>query len=154
MKTDITIAQGFKFKAKLIKDINELSIRLRASNSKSDKDDTIPYNPEEVFKEYVEKKADLVALKTAIIKASMPVYNKIFELSEIKSEIQTLRRLDTTHGKKEKAPMYGSETPTFINYTAYLKQEDVDKKTKELEDKIEKLQEELDQHNFNTKLQF
>jgi hypothetical protein len=75
----------------------------------------------------------------------MEVYNKIFEMSELKSLLKHLRGLDCGEGTVRKMMRYSDETPmvktTIIDVVRRNNLIEL------LEVKIERLQDELDVHN-------
>lgn len=85
---------------------------------------------------------ELVALKAKLHAANTGVYDKIFEMSELKSQIKELRAIPTTEGKT--SSRYGS--------VVEIKEVEIDalelaNMIKGIEARIEVLQDELDTHN-------
>jgi hypothetical protein len=90
---------------------------------------------------------ELIVLKTQIHKANLPVYDKIFELSELKNQVKHLKSLNCTSGKVP-GGRWGESEPVVKH--AEINVVEKDKMVKELEKRIESLQDELDQWNHNT----
>jgi hypothetical protein len=93
---------------------------------------------------------ELIVLKTQIHKANVPVYDKIFELSELKNQVKYLKTLNCTSGKVSTS-RWGSETEPVVKH-AEINVVERDKMVKSLESRIESLQDELDQWNHNTQI--
>jgi uncharacterized coiled-coil DUF342 family protein len=85
---------------------------------------------------------ELVALKAKIHAANTGVYDKIFEMSELKSQIKELRAIPTVEGKT--VSRYGSVTE--IKEVA-IDAAQMATMIKGIEARIEVLQDELDTHN-------
>lgn len=146
-KPKLTIAQAFKLKNKMVQEITNLKIKIRKNNSFR-VGAVVHYDAAALYTELATRKADLVILKAAIIKANLPVYQKIYMLSEFKDQIQLLKSLDTTEGKQIYGGRLGQQTEE--EYKAVINQPTVDSNIVTLEEKIEKIQEELDQWNHST----
>ena len=89
----------------------------------------------------------MIVLKTQIHKANLPVYDKIFELSELKNQVKHLRSLNCTSGKVS-GGRWGEGEPVMKH--AEINVVEKDKIVKNLEARIETIQDELDQWNHNT----
>jgi hypothetical protein len=106
-----------------------------------------PYSATEAIGNWMKLTNDLIVLKTQIHKANLPVYDKIFELSELKSQVQMLRLLNCSSGKVS-GGRWGESEPVIKH--AEINVVEKDKMVKNLELRIEQLQDELDQWNHNT----
>jgi hypothetical protein len=140
----MTISQALKEKNKKVAKINTLWIRFSQYNSMPEGEEK-PYSSKEVWEEIVKNTNELVELKRAIHISSSPVREKIFLLSELKTQIARLKGLNITNGKVN--DRY-SETQTVM-----IAELDVlwkDAKIEELESTVESLQEELDSFNHTT----
>jgi hypothetical protein len=90
---------------------------------------------------------ELVGLKARIHKANQPVYDKIFELAELKGLVKELKKVPTEEGKV--AERYGSVVSVK---EVELNVVDIQNKVEALGERIEELQNELDIHNSNTQI--
>jgi hypothetical protein len=106
-----------------------------------------PYSATESIGNWMKLTNDLIVLKTQIHKANLPVYDKIFELSELKSQVKLLKGLNCSSGKVA-GGRWGEGEPVIKH--AEINIVEKDKMIKELESRIEKIQDELDQWNHNT----
>jgi hypothetical protein len=95
----------------------------------------------------MENVSQIVALKTAIHKANVNIYEKIFRLSELKSVISNLKSLNIQNGKITER--YSGVTH---DYTSFLTLVARDKAIEQLENEIEKIQDELETHNAITQI--
>ena len=85
-------------------------------------------------------------MKAAIQKANVPVYDKIFMLSELKNVIIKLKRIPTEEGEIR----YGNSEPLIR--TVIFNKLTIDNLIKESEDQIETIQEELESYNATTEI--
>lgn len=139
----ITLAQAFKLKNKKVANISKYDGIIRKWNSIDEKNaETRPYNVREILQNYIQEKNDLVALKTAIHKASEPVRELIFRQGELKSFINFLKGIDTSEGIRRNSYSGGE-----YNVTAVFKEEEINSMIGGIEEEIEKIQEELDRFN-------
>lgn len=104
-----------------------------------------PYAVKDSFESWIAKIEELINLKTRIHRANVKVQEKIFRLSEMKSIVAQLKRLDCTEGKV--GSRYGSEPVTRNAVISIVERDDL---IKQYEAEIEKIQEELDLFNSKT----
>jgi len=108
------------------------------------------YNIKECLDKWFSLSAELVELKTKIHKANTPVFGKIFLLSELKNQIKLLKGFNCTEGI-DNNPYRGrgdSSVVMDVEINTIFKDELI----KKLETRIENLQEELDEFNYNTEI--
>ena len=139
----MTIKQALKHKNSLVKKINE-DIRKVHSYNSVDESNTRPYSTKELLNRIMETSKELVDLKTKIHLANAPVYHKIFELSELKNVVSFLKNLDCSEGKV--SDRY-SRSQEYIVKIAEISVTDRDSLVEGFENRIELLQEDLDEHN-------
>ena len=92
---------------------------------------------------------ELVELKSKIHRANAPMFEKIFEMSELKSNIKALQKLDCTEGKSNR-DRYRMESELVL--TSEISLVDRNEFIKKLEDRIEQIQDEMDVFNSNTEI--
>jgi hypothetical protein len=141
--------QALKQKNKLAGEIKALEQLLQQKNSRV-KTQENKFDVGALFGELSLKRKELVELKTSISVTNTPIQGKIFTLSELKAEAAFYSRLPTKEGLF-KMNSYGPSDQE--EYVAHLDELEVSKKRKEIEESIEKLQEELDYFNHTTDLQ-
>ena len=145
----MTIRQALKQKNKLVQELKELNGRLQNNNSVIE-GNTRDYSAKETLNAIYDKVNELSGLKTKIHRANAPVYDKIFLLSELKSVAQTLRALDCTNGIA--VDYYARRSESQIVKNSEITTIERDTEIKNLESRIEQIQDELDQFNSVTVL--
>jgi hypothetical protein len=146
----MTIRQALKQKNKLVQELKELNTRLHTNNSIIEGNER-NYSSKETLTAIYAKINELTVLKTKIHRANVPVYDKIFLLSELKSLAQGLRSLDCTNGIAE--DFYSRRSDTQIIKTSEISVQERDNEVKFLETRIEQIQDELDQFNAITTIE-
>jgi hypothetical protein len=106
------------------------------------------YDVVESMRNWLTMSEELVELKTKLHLANAPVYGKIFRMSELKSQLSNLRQLDCVDGKH--FDRYGRGEA--VVKTAKISVLEKDQLVLTIEEEIEKLQEELDEHNATTSI--
>ncbi len=145
----MNIRQGLKEKNKLVKEIQDLHVRLATYNS-VEVGNVRPYSPKETMELINQKSNELVELKTKIHKANVPVYQHIFRLSELKSMITRIRNLDCNEGTVQDYYSRNRETPTVKETEITIVERD--EMVKHMEGQIEEIQDILDNHNQITNI--
>ena len=146
---EMTLAKALKHKNRVAQKITRISDDIRANNS------ILAINDPEVDVRTLDTMRKeltdyLVALKTAIHRASNSVRDKIFLLSELKGSIGFYNSICTQHGKRE-SHRFGSGDE-FVEHKAIIRKEAVDRIVAELEERIDTIQEQLEEFNVVTKI--
>jgi len=141
------IKQALKRKNKLINLVNAAYSKIREYNVVEEGNER-PYSIKEVFKEWQKLTKELIELKTKIHIANAPVYGKIFELAELKNQITNLKMLNCSSGKTQPRWAGGEVSIT----TAEISVKERDDMIKDIEEKIEAIQDDLDTWNYETKI--
>lgn len=136
------IKQALKLKNKLVRQIEQEFQRMNENNIHSDLEAPV-YDSKESLTKYLALINDLIDLKTKIHRANAPVYDKIFKMAELKSAIQSLKRLNCSTQKRK---IFGSDTE-YTNFVAEVNILERDQLVTKMETEIELLQEALDVHN-------
>ncbi len=144
------IAKALKKKNKIVRELGKLLTKVQQNNSLLE-GKTRSYDPEEMLNESHKKLNELVELKTKISKANEPVQDKIYRLSELKSFIENIKNISTIEGPSE-STSWGRDENKVVNYTVKITTVKKDELVQNLEDEIEKIQEELDIHNYTTEI--
>lgn len=139
----MNVKRALKEKSKLVKVITDAYQKLQNYNCVEEGFER-PYDPEILMAEWFKGVEELITLKTEIHKANLKVYDKIFRLSELKSVVKQLKELECTNGKI--SDRYGRSEPVLKESVITVLMRD--NKVKELEQEIEDLQEQLDNHNL------
>ena len=143
----MNIKQALKQKNKLIKEITENTKLIQQYNSIEEGNER-PYNISVLFLNIVEDTKDLSLLKAKIHRANGPVLEDIFLMAEMKSLIQALKKTDCTSGKSNR-DRYGSAEIVLSVEMNIVERND---KIKQLENRIEEIQDKLDIFNANTEI--
>ena len=146
----MTIKQALKYKKKLASKMNEEFSKLSKYNSVEVGTNRV-YDPKESMRKWFEMTNELIELKTKIHLANSVVYGKIFRMSELKSQLSSLKQLDCTEGKySDRYGRMSGDAPIIKEAAIGLLERDT--MIASMEEEIEKIQEELDIHNANTSI--
>lgn len=145
----MNIRQALKEKNKLVKEIQDLYVRISQYNS-VEVGAHRPYSPKQLMEIVNQKSNELVDLKAKIHRANAPIYDKIFRLSELKSTITRIKNLDCTEGVSNDYFSRNRENPPVK--TAEISIIERDEMVKHMEEQIETIQDILDTHNQNTQI--
>lgn len=140
----MNINQALKEKARIVRHLDGL-YRILSEYNSIESGNPRHYSITDTIDEIGRVTLDLVELKTKIHKANVPVYDKIFNLSELKSGIKKLKEMPVTEGKK--LSMYGSSVE---NLEVEVNAHERDSIVLNMQRDIDKLQDELDVHNATT----
>jgi hypothetical protein len=141
------VKQALKYKKKLASKMNQEFSKVQMYNS-VEEGSTRVYDVVESMRNWLTMSEELVELKTKLHLANAPVYGKIFRMSELKSQLSNLRQLDCVDGKH--FDRYGRGEA--VVKTAEISVLEKDQMVSKIEEEIERLQEELDEHNATTSI--
>jgi hypothetical protein len=144
----MTIKQALKAKNKLVKSIGENTKLMQQYNS-VEVGNQRPYSTEVLFNQISKDTLELAELKSKIHKANTPVLGDIFYMSELKSMIQALKKMDCTEGKSNK-DRYRMESELVM--TSEISLVTRNEMVKSMEDRIENIQDKLDIFNATTEI--
>jgi hypothetical protein len=142
----MNIKQALKLKNKLVTQIKEQYEIAKAHNS-IEQGNPRRYSALQSINKANELSIELVELKTKIHLANAPVYDLIFQMSELKNQIKQLKSIPVDEGKVTER--YGSIT-TIKEVELNIAERD--NLVKGLESQIEELQDKLDTYNAKTEL--
>ena len=144
----MNIKQALKLKNKLIKSISDNTKLLQEYNTVEVGNER-PYSPVLLMGNITKSTYELIELKSKIHRSNAPMFEKIFEMSELKSNIKALQKLDCTEGKSNR-DRYRMESELVL--TSEISLVDRNEFIKKLEDRIEQIQDEMDVFNSNTEI--
>ena len=144
----MNIKQALKLKNKLIKSISENTKLLQQYNT-VEVGNPRPYSSTVLMVEISKATDELIALKSKIHRANAPMFEKIFEMSELKSAIKGLQKMECTEGKSNRE-RFRMESELVL--TSELSLVVRNNKIKNMEERIEYLQDEMDVFNSNTEI--
>jgi len=148
--TKISLAKALKLKNRMTGDLKTLETRVQSYNS-NEKGRTVPYDGKSTYLESNALRMGIVHLKTTIQLANKPIEQEIIFLGELKAEISFLSSVPTRKGV-EITVNYGKEITT--EFIASISKEEIDAVIKELQSKIDDLQDKIDAHNATTMIEF
>ena len=144
------IKQALKYKKKLASKMNQEFMKVQMYNSVEEGSNRV-YDVKESMQNWLRMSEELVELKTKLHLANAPVYGKIFRMSELKSQLSNLKQLDCVDGKyTDRYGRMSGDAP--IIKTAEIGILERDQMISDIEEEIEKIQEELDEHNALTSI--
>jgi hypothetical protein len=141
----MNLKQALKRKNRLVGLIAEEYIKVSQYNSVDDVNQR-PYSVKEALQNWLKLTDELIELKSKIQIANNKVNDKIFRLSELKTQVKQLKKLDCTSG------LYYSKwsDDKVVTKVAEIEVVERDNMVKEMEAQIEKIQDELDEWNHQT----
>lgn len=142
----MTIAKALKEKNKQVAFIKDLTAKINQYNS-IPKGDEREYDVDALIRQSINESRKLAELKSKIHSASQSVREKIFLLSELKSQVSNLKKVPTKNGIER-----GHYRTESIELSAQVKSKDLDEIVKNLEKEIDLIQEELDKFNHETSI--
>jgi ribosomal protein L29 len=144
----MNIKQALKEKNKLVKRIGENTKLMQDFNS-IEVGNQRPYSTTELKNQLIKDRSELANLKAKIHLANTPVLEEIFYMAELKSMIQSLKKMDCTEGKSNR-DRYRMESELVLTSEMSLVQRN--ETISDLEKKIEEIQDKLDVFNSNTEI--
>lgn len=141
------IIEALKEKNNLVRKILDLQKRIITYNCIIEGNPRA-YDPKEVMAELNKTIDELIDIKTKITLANQSVQDKIYRLSELKNKIRFLKTTPTTEGKAPSGGSFYSQTETHI-WESSIKAKERDAHVLELENEVNTIQKELDDHNYN-----
>jgi hypothetical protein len=145
----MNIKKALKEKNRLVKEIQDLQVRVATYNS-IEVGNKRPYSVRESMEKLNSLSNELVELKTKIHVANAPIYKHIFRLSELKSMITRIKNLDCNEGIVQDYYSRNRETPTVKEVEISIVERD--EMIKHMENQIEEIQDILDNHNQITEI--
>ena len=144
----MTIKHALKQKNKLIKQIGENTKLMQEYNS-IEVGNERPYSSIILLAKITEDTKELANLKSKIHIANTPLLEDIFLMSELKSIAQSLKKMDCTEGKSNRDRYrLESESVKTSEISLVRRNETI----KELETRIEEIQDRLDVFNATTQI--
>jgi predicted transcriptional regulator len=146
----IKLYSALKLKTRLIGDLNRVNALIQRDNSR-----VVTPKESEKFEQVIalqkerdELKRKILIVKTAIAKANIGIYSFLAELEESKNDLQFFNSLKITSG--DYITSYNEGKPIYTEYAANITQEIVDKNAIEIQNKINSLQDKVDEYNGST----
>jgi hypothetical protein len=144
----MTIKQALKQKNKLVKNIAE-NTKLMQQHNSIEVGNQRPYSSSMLYNEIQKDTKELASLKARIHIANTPVMEDIFWMSEMKSTIAALKKMDCTEGKSNR-DRYRMESEIVL--TSEISLVNRNQMIKLMETNIEEIQDKLDTFNATTEI--
>lgn len=144
----VSLNKALKRKNELAGQINKLKTRITKNNSLPE-GSIKRFDTMQMIKQLQKLRDDLVAIKTAIAIANVPIYEKINLMAEYKGEIEFLDTIDTKEGEINEGRFYGEDKPP-VKYAATITADTIVAWQQAHEREISKLQDEIDTFNHTT----
>lgn len=144
-KVQINLCRALKLKNRLASRLSRLDSLIVGHNSTVR--DFSEFDVRQLYTRRMLLAEQLVELKVQISEANRPIQKQIFEAAECKSACTMLGRIDTKHGPH--AEGFGQNLQEFA---AQFRKTDINRETRKIENEIDRLQDELDQFNYQTKI--
>ena len=146
MENTMTISKALKEKNKILGEMSQLKERIQSYNSvEKGQSENKDYSSVEMIGRLYAKMDEIVALKTAIHRASDKVRPLIFRLSELKTMTNFLRGISTLTGKSTRG--FREES---LEYVAEITTKQMDVRLEDIMKEIEQIQDALDAFNVTT----
>lgn len=142
----MNIKQALKEKNKLVKRIGE-NTKLMQEYNTVEVGNQRPYSSTELKNQIMRDRQELSDLKVRIHIANTPVLSEIFYMAELKSMIQSLKKMDCIEGKSNR-DRYRLESEMIL--TSEISVVNRNETIIELEEIIEEIQDRLDVFNSTT----
>lgn len=142
------LSKALKVKNRLVGEIAHLRQLVAQHNIVTD-NNTAPVDVLGIRDESLQKQQQLMELKAKIAVANGPIWAKIVELGELKARIGFLRTIPVRVGTFTESQRYGAE-PVKTVYRSKITQEEIEATVKLATERIDTLQDEIDQFNATT----
>lgn len=144
----MTLSRALRYKKRVIETIRRLETDVQENNSRVE-GETRDADPDLCLKRRASWVKHLVDLKLKIQEATRPIQRLVLELAETKAEISFMQRISTVSGMHR--PRYRDETA--VNYEAVIRKPQIDATIIALQDRIDSLQTQIDNHNAETTIE-
>lgn len=142
------LIKALKIKNRVAGDLARAQEIFSRENSRRD-DDSSKVDRTEAWNVISSKKAELIRIKTAITKANVGIYHALAEMEELKGMIRYVQLLDTREGEEVSYEGMNAQKVTYV-WTAQLNQEAVDGLITHYQNRLNELQDEVDEYNATT----
>jgi hypothetical protein len=146
----VKLRKALQIKNRLAGEISNLNRLIEKNNSHQVKEQPERFNVKFLIIDRQIAVNRLIAVKTALAKANVEIYEKIATLAELKSEIDFYRKLNTNEGTIENR--YGINVKEVTTIVAEVNAATVEEIVKDRTLQIEKLQDEIDYFNSVTEI--
>lgn len=149
----ITLAKALKVKNRLVGQLDKAKALIIQYNS-AVKGQERPVAIDRVCSEYDETRKRLIELKGKIAVATGPITPKLVEMAEVKSAIAFLSCLSIKEGLEDKTIGYRDTVVKTEEWVPYISEAERQRVLKDHQYLIETLQDQVDEFNAVTKIDF
>ena len=149
----MNIAKALKVKNRLAGELKKLQEVYSRENSRRN-DSVSTVDRAKLFLEMVNVGDKLASLKTKIAAASAPIVGKLVEMAEAKAFITYLNSVPTQEGPETTVVAYGSDVTKEYNWECHQNRVKIEELIKGGQKIIENLQDEVDEFNGRTIIDF
>lgn len=147
----MNLSKALKIKSRLVGELNRIRDIIRRDNSHKDANDREIENRSkfmDIIKRGEDLVKDIVAIKAAIARSNIHVYEKIFYMDELKSFIDFIRTVNVMDAEEYNYTTSGERIAT--KRISYMSQDDIDNILLSTQREINEIQDELDEYNGST----
>lgn len=149
----MNIAKALKVKSRLVSDLKKAQDLFARENSRRD-DNVSKFDRSVLWNDVLKLYEKVVTIKGAIATASVNIQPKLVELAEMKSHINFLNSIQTKEGTETSVVSYGSDVTKEYTWNVYMNNQEVLKMVSETEKIIDETQDEIDDYNAKTKVDY
>ena len=142
------LSKALKVKNRVAGELSSLQDIYRRENSRRE-DNPSKVVASDVWNQITAKRNDLVKIKTAITKANIDIYHALAEMEELKGSIHYVSMIPTREGEEVQYEGSNRDKVTY-QWTASLNQEAIDGLGRHYQQRINELQDEIDEYNGST----
>lgn len=146
---EITVDKALRLKNKIVSKLSDLDTKIATNNSVI-KGCTRKHDVKALDIDRKNLQKYLIDLKFELYKSNIPIQALIFEAAELKGYLLKLSTLNTTEGIQLTAYTPVGTQPA--EYTSIITYDDVQKRLKTIQKRIEDIQDALHYHNQTTKI--
>lgn len=148
----MNISKALKVKNRLAGEVSRLQDIFKRENSRRN-DNVSQVDPKAAYEAVITAFDKLVQLKGAINRATAKIAPKLAELAEYKTYLNYIQSVPVREGPETVQGSYGKDPLSYI-WKAFLNRAAIDEKVAHYQEKINALQDEIDEFNAKTKVDF
>lgn len=152
----ISLNKALKIKNRLAGELAKLQTSAQSNNCvREDQKEGKTVDVEKVWNEMALTRAALIDLKGKIAEASASIAPKLVKMAELKAEIVFLNSVPVKEGNEDFTVGYGaSASVKTVKWNSYISAARKEELIREFQNSIDSLQDEIDEYNAVTKIDF
>lgn len=156
---EISLSQALVYQKRLAQELNKVNNKIRTENCKLKFKETLAsgtvktstperaHDVETLLERRDTIKNEIMNLKISNWETSKPIRRKILQIAELKDDASFFSSIDARHGKVREP--YGEG---YEEYDSFMKEDHIENKLKEITQKIDQLQDDINSFNYTTKI--